>query len=429
LHGIAPRPQALAHRLRTVGFVELAWTCPFCSLLCDSFALAGVPEAPVLQGSACPRARAGLAAHAARDTPAAFIDGVTVPAADAQAEAAQRLAQWLQPLFGGLAVDVAGARALFRLAARTGAICDHADGEAQMHGLRALQDRGQFHTTLAEIRARADVVVCVGTPAVARYPEFFRRCGLDRPDTPCQRLVFLGVPPPAELPGTVPVQHLAGSGDLLADLQQLAALLGPAPCRDPGLVGLASALREARYAVLVWEAATLPRQGALALEMLQAVVATLNRSTRAASFALGGSEGAATVQQVFTWLSGLPLRTRFGPAGLEHEPLRFASERLLADASVDGLLWAWSLDPGRLPPATGVSRIVLGPPGMGLRLRQAGAVDHCVFLPVATPGLNAAGHFFRTDGAVVPLVAARDDGLPGLDAVVSRLLAHLEGPA
>jgi formylmethanofuran dehydrogenase subunit B len=135
------------------------------------------------------------------------------------------------------------------------------------------------------------------------------------------------------------------------------------------------------------------------------------------------------VQQAFTWLCGLPLRTRFGAAGLEHEPVRFATARLLQQHGADGLLWTWSFAPERLPPATPLPRIVLGPPGMAARLRAADAAQHCVFLPVATPGFNAPGHLFRSDGVVVPLVAARDDGLAGVDRTVARLLERLEGAA
>ena len=408
--------------------MDANWTCPFCSLHCDGFALERGPGGLLLNGSACPRARAGLAAHADPEAPSAWIDGVAVAAEDAEAEAARRLAQWRQPLFAGMGTDLAGARALFRLAARTGAVCDHADGEPLAQGLRALQDRGQFHTTLAEVRARADLVVCVGTRAIDRYPEFFRRCGMDSAGSACQRLVFLGAALPGDLPRHPRAQHIAGSGDLLGDLRQLAALVAAAPCREPDaqLASLALALRESRYAVLVWEAAALPAHGALAGEMLQRIVATLDRSTRAATFALGGSDGAGTVQQVFTWLSGLPLRSRVGSAAAGPEPLRFAAGRLLADGAVDGLLWTWSWSADRLPPSAALPRVVLGPAGMGARLREAAAARDCVFLPVATPGLNAGGHLFRTDGVVVPLVAARDDGLAGVDGVVTRLLARME---
>jgi formylmethanofuran dehydrogenase subunit B len=411
--------------------VDAHWTCPFCSLLCDSLALEGGPDTLLLNGSNCPRSRTALAAHVPRAAASALVDGQAAPLEEAIAAAGQRLASWRQPLFGGMGTDMAGARALFRLAARTGAICDHADGEELVHGLRALQDRGQFHTTLAEIRARADLVVCVGTQAVARYPEFFARCGFDRPDTPCARLVFLGVAPPAALPEHVKTEHVAGSDDLFLDLQQLAIAFGAAPARtgDPALAALAAALRAARYAVFVWEAATLPRHGALALEMLHRIVMALNRSTRAASFGLGGSDGAATVQQVFTWLSGLPLRTRVASPRLAHEPVRFAADRLLSDGAVDGLLWTWTFSPERLPPPGPLPRIVLGPAGMAPRLREQGAAADCVFVPVATPGLNAPGHLFRTDGLVVPLSAAREDGLPSLARVADGLFARLEAIA
>ena len=75
------------------------------------------------------------------------VDGQATTLDAALAAAAQLLAASRQPLFAGLGTDVAGARALYPLACATGAICDAAGGAALMHGLRALQDRGQFTTT------------------------------------------------------------------------------------------------------------------------------------------------------------------------------------------------------------------------------------------------------------------------------------------
>jgi len=408
---------------------EPAWTCPFCPLLCDDFALDAAGAVPALLGSDCPRAMAALRRHARQAAPAqARIDGQPASLDEAIAEAARRLAGWRQPLFGGLGTDIAGARALYRLAARTGAICDAADGDALMAGVRAQQDRGQYTATLAEVGARADLVVFVDTDAVSRFPEFLARCGFNGPGGPTPPLVFVGVPVPPGLPAAFKAQAVVASDDPFADLQQLAALVAAQRMRDahPALAALAGRLRSARYAVLVWEPASLPAHAALWAEALQRLVATLNRTTRAASVALGGGDGAASVNQVFTWLSGLPLRTRAGPDGLEHEPLRFGAARLLANGAVDGLLWIASFDPSRVPPPGGASRIVLGPPAMAERLPAAPAT---VFIPVATPGLNAPGHLFRTDGiVVVPLVAARDDGLAGVPEVVARL-AELVGGA
>ena len=54
----------------------------------------------------------------------------------------------------------------------------------------------------------------------------------------------------------------------------------------------------------------------------------------------------------------------------------------------------------------------------------------CVFIPVATPGLNAAGHLFRTDGpVVVPVFATRDDALNGVAKVLDGITRRLERSA
>src|SRR5687768_17515066 len=116
---------------------QVPWTCPFCPLLCDSFGVAlgppGMP--PRLTDSECARAHKALAAF--DGAPAAErpqVDGRDCDLDTALAAAASLLAASRQPLFGGLGTDVAGARALYALACRTGAICDPAGGPALMHG-------------------------------------------------------------------------------------------------------------------------------------------------------------------------------------------------------------------------------------------------------------------------------------------------------
>ena len=380
------------------------WTCPFCPLLCDTFGVeVGTPLK--LVGSDCPRARKALAnfdASAGAAQPRA--GGRDSDLDTAIGKAASLLAASRQPLFGGLGTDVAGARALYALACETGAICDPAQGTALMHGLRALQDRGGFSTTLAEVKTRADLVVCMTEEPAAHYPEFFRRIGV------------------GEREG-VAVETLPLHGDLFDTVALLAALVAgrvsKGDARVPtDLAALSARLQKARYAVLVYESGRLPAQGALIVEAIQRIVATLNRSTRAASLPLGGGDGASTVNQVFAWLSGLPLRSRAGPLGLEHEPLCFDAGRLLADGAVDTLLWVSSYGPESAPPAAGMPCIVLGHPGTALP-RDA---NELVFIPVSTPGIGSAGHLFRTDGSVLlPLRPVYDDGLPGVGEVVRRL--------
>jgi formylmethanofuran dehydrogenase subunit B len=386
------------------------WTCPFCALLCDDFGVAhGPPGMPLaLTGGACPRARSALAAFdgsAAGPLRHPRIDGCDGDLDGALDAAAAVLAASRQPLCGGLGVDVAGARALYARACETGAICDHAHGAALTQGLRAQQDRGGYMTTLMEVRTRADLIVCItGSPA-PRYPEFLRRCGVEAPED--VRVAMLP----------------ASGGDLFDTVVLLAALVaGRVPAngdRVPAeLAALAQRLRAARYAVLVFEPGRLPAHGALVIEGIQRIAASLNRSTRAAALALGGDDGAATVNQVFAWLSGLPLRSRAGPSGLEHEPLCFDAARLLADGAVDALLWVASFGTEPAPPRTDLPCIVLGHPRTAL---PQGAGER-IFIPVATPGIGAGGHLCRTDATVMlPLRALDDDGLPGVADVVRRL--------
>ncbi len=412
------------------------WTCPFCPLLCDSFQVNPEPSGArlALAGSGCGRALNALSRFGAQPSSArAQVNGLPVETDPAIAAAATLLARSHQPLFGGLGTDVAGARALYRLACETGAIADAANGTALMHGLRALQDRGAFTTTLAEVRTRADVIVCLTGAPTAQQPEFYRRCGVGEQGaegaTMARHVVVFGNPAAdaglaiADVPagsGKVTTESLPWHGDLFTTASVLAALVAGRTVRaaPAALLALAARLQAARYAVIVWEAAALPAHGALVVEAVNAIVGTLNLSTRAAALPLGGGDGAATVNQVFTWLGGLPLRSRLGPAGLEHEPLRFGAARLLAGGAVDALLWIASFGTEPAAPALDLPRVILAHPDSIPPAIQA----ESIFIPVATPGIGSAGHLFRNDGVVLmPLNAVYADSLPTVADVVGRL--------
>lgn len=414
-----------------------AWTCPFCALACDGF------RAPHAQGAgfewlgdACFRAAQALTGLGAGATSAPpEVDGLSTTPALALARAAQILAASRQPLFAGLGADVAGARALYPLACATGAICDAAAGNALMQSLRALQDRGQFTTTIAEVRERADVLVFVGPLPLDVAPLLAQRLGLLKPEAgaPARRVIAIGAAPAdaAELArwsaAGLHVQTVGDGEDLFNSARWLAGLLAPRPVAGapPPLQDLAATLQAARYAVLVGAPARLPAHGGLIIEAVQQVVNHLNRSTRAAALWVGGGQGAATSNQVFSWLSGLPLRSRAGPHGLEHEPLRFDTQRLLDDRAVDALLWVSCFDASSTPPPNGLPMIVLGPPALGPAVRRAGSV----FIPVGTPGISAAGHVFRTDGTVLlPLRPVHQPALPGVADVARDLLRLLNPP-
>ena len=395
------------------------WTCPFCALLCDDLH----PDAavPSLPAAACPLASDRLEAvrRAAVATPR--VDGQAASREQAIARAAALLGASRQPLIAGLAGDVAGVRAVFRLAAATGAICDAAGGEALTQGLRVQQDRGGFTATIAEVHERADLILFVGSWPAARAPRLLDRFTRQRAHRPA--VVALGVDP-----GASGVEVVLPSVALADSLPMLAALVAGRRLRQPNpeLQTLAERLHAARYAVLVWEPGQLGEHASLLIEQIVRLVVSLNRETRAAGFPLAASGGTATANQVFTWLGGLPLRSRISADGLHHEPVRYGTDRLLSARDADLLLWLNPL-PGEPPPATDLPRVVIGAPALATAL---GDESRTVFVPVAMPGVDHRGHLFRTDGVVLmPLHALRPASLPTFAEVVHGIADVVEGAA
>ena len=408
-----------------------AWTCPFCALLCDRFAIeATASDALKLVGSDCPRATRALGHFSAKPADVQpRVDDKPVSLDDAIAAAAGILENARQPLFGGLATDIAGARSLYTLANRCHAILDHANSAGLLPGLRTLQDRGLLQTTLAEVRNRADLMVVIGSQPARDYPEFYRRCGAGDPVSPLREVVFLGAAVDPAIHGApgVAAHGVAWAGDAYATLAMLNALCSSKRIdAPPALKALADRMLGAKYVVLVWEPGRLPgSQAALLVESINQLAKTINRSTRAGGLALAGNDGGLAVNQTLGWLSGLPVRTGVHASGLLHDPHRYAGDRLLADRAVDALLWVASFGPYNAPAAdktfAALPSVVVAHPAFAAR--AAGAR---VFIPVATPGIGASGHLFRLDGVViVPVHKVRDETLPTVANIVERIDARL----
>jgi len=408
-----------------------AWTCPFCALLCDDVSLQfDARGTPALVGGQCPRASAALARFDAAPAPSSSVDGQPVPLDQAIESAAGLLRRARLPLIGGLGGDVAGARAWMRLAEASGAICDAAHSAGQTAALRVLQDRGGYFTSLAEIRTHADLIVVVGSAPGERHPRLWQRIAPNELLEPRDiDIVLLGVAAADDerariaqaLPSATVAAH--ATADLHDEIAVLSALVAQRQVESASEAqrALAERLRGARYAVLLWEPGALPQPAELAIELLQRTISTLNLKTRAAGFSLGGSDGAASAQQVHAWQTGLPLRTRHGPLGLEHDPWRNGTDALLADGAIDALVWIASHGSEPAPPADWAGALVLiGHPSFA-PLAQGRAAPS-VFIPVATPGIDHGGHQFRAEFSVLmPLTAAREQHLPSVAEVVSLI--------
>jgi formylmethanofuran dehydrogenase subunit B len=421
------------------------WTCPFCPLLCDDISLDARGGQFAAPGTECPRLARSIARFGTADAACPpSIDARPTDLASALSRAAEILAHARQPLFASLATDVAGARALYGLAALSGAILDHLHGDTLAASTLALQDRGAFFTTLSEVRSRADQVVVVGCRPSERYPRFYERTLGAITRRVELSFVACEADPAANGLANVSIETALAHADLFDALAIWSALVEgkrvPALSREAGTSGLAqnlAALAErigtAHYTAVVYEPAALPGpHAALLIEALNRIVKAVNRTTRAGGLALSGDDGALTVNQTMTWLSGLPLRTHVpradapGRMSLDHDAYRYRTEALLAANEADALLWVASFGPEPLP--SGLSDdtpvIVLGHPALAqdLPVRKGPTV----FVPVATPGIDSGGHLFRIDATVVaPLKAARDAGLPTVASVATTLAGEL----
>lgn len=405
--------------------------CPFCAMACDDLTVARDRAGQLrVTANGCARARTLFALPA---LPAhCFIKGRAVPLDAALDAAAALLRNAVSPAVGGLAADTEGISAALALAERLGAVVDHAASDSLFHGLRSLQVTGAMTATFGELRNRADLFVLFGTEYDRHAPHLFDRIvhppsALFR-DAGAARGFLIG---PGDGPAPEGFERLTAdlvhAPAIAAALSQLVAGESPRGGRVGGiamedLVRVATALREAKFGVVGWIAATLdPAAGDIAIEAINRLVVTANAATRCAGLSLGGKGNALGANYVCAWQYGVPLRSRLGAGPPEHDPLRYRLKSLLAGGEIDALVWLSALN-GAEVPDTRTPMIVLARPGQPL------PYDPDVLIPVAIPGLDHAGSIHRGDGvAALPLRRLRPSppspaaALPTAAAVLTAL--------
>jgi formylmethanofuran dehydrogenase subunit B len=399
--------------------------------VCDDLAVDVAEAAITVRSTGCPLAATGFGGSAAGS---ARISGRPVALEEAIVEAARLLAAARQPLLGGLATDVDGARAAARLADRTGAVVDHMNAVAAMRNVLTMQDSGWITTTLSEIRNRADLLIVAGGDVVSRFPRFYERCIVNQEtmfgDARQCEVIFLGGTPPAGLslpgPSSTIRCDIARLGEGFGVLRALLAGRRLTATEAAGASmevwqQLAARMQAAKYGVIAWAVPDFDFPHAeLTVQALCEMVKDLNRTTRFAGLPLAGSEGDVTADSVLLWQTGFGTRTSFGQGQPDHDAQQYATSRQLESGEADLLLWISSFNASRTPPATATPTVVLGRPGMTFEREPA------VFIPVGTPGLDHAGHLFRTDRVVaLPLRRLRTTALPSVASVLAGIEAAL----
>ena len=178
-------------------------TNPFCGTLPDDLTVERTDKGLKVLKNACVKSVAGFERKLPPASPQ--IRGKDVDLAKAIQEAAKLIGKAALPLYGGLATDVGGMRAVMALADRSGGIVDHALSEAQYRNFKILQTTGWVMSTLTETRNRADLIIIAGSDIHKLHPRFFDRI-VSPPDSmfdveaPKRTVVFIGKGSTAPVP-------------------------------------------------------------------------------------------------------------------------------------------------------------------------------------------------------------------------------------
>ena len=409
--------------------------CPFCGILCDDLEIARATGKLKVVKNGCPKAIEGFERALPAASPQVNGKDVTLPEAIAAATALIQKAKL--PLYGGLATDVEGMRAIMALADRTGGVLDHVLSEGQYRNFKVLQSTGWVMSTLTEVRNRADLIIVAGSDVHTLHPRFFERvvCNAETMFEPQLKrtVVFIGKG----------LDSSAVKGPLIGEvltldcpLDQVGEVVSALRARLKGVPlaastianvpmtaidDLAARCHKAAYGVVVWAPPSLNFPNAdLTVQVICDMVRELNVTQRFAGLSLGGNEGAVTAGAVSSWQSGYPLRVSYANGKPEHDATHNSLNRMLAAGEGDLLVWTASFTPGIGVPKTSLPTIVLGTPGIET------AQPPAVFIPIGTPGVDHVGRLVRCDNVVsLPLRNLGRAPLPSAAHVLESIEAAL----
>ncbi|CAA2139784.1 Formyltransferase/hydrolase complex Fhc subunit B [Hyphomicrobium sp. ghe19] len=410
--------------------------CPFCGILCDDLEIGPSSEGLKVLKNGCVKSVAGFERKLAEPSPQ--VDGKDVSLDEAIAAAARLIRESRLPIFGGLATDVEGVRAIMALAEKGGGVVDHALSDAQYRNFKVLQTSGWVMTTLTEARNRADLFIIAGSDVHKLHPRFFERivcneASMFSDNPPKRTVVFLGEGlDQSAVKGkrigevlTLPVKpdRIGEIFDAMRAQNKGATITGDNIGGLPRATveDLLERCKAASYGVVVWAPPSLSFANAdLTVQAVSEFVKDINLTSRFAGLALGGNEGAVSAGAVCGWQSGFPLRVSFASGKPDYDSERYAMSRMLYAKESDLLLWLASLTPDLSPPDTDIPMILLGTPSI------KPARTPKVYIPVGTPGVDHAGIMVRVDNVVsLPLRKLRQSTLPRAADVLEKIEAAL----
>ncbi|MEO3998335.1 tungsten formylmethanofuran dehydrogenase [Mesorhizobium sp. CAU 1732] len=322
--------------------------------------------------------------------------------------------------------DIHGTRAAIALAERVGASYDHVDGVGLARETALLTDKGGMFVAPGEVRRRADLVVIVG-----ELPELHRGLVTDLAGTVpdlaagnAREFFLIGdrgtrAPPLGGRKATRLSCGKAGIGGTLAALRALCAGRHvAAPVSN--FARFQSALAGASFPVFVFSGHS---SDGLALEMLQGLIADLNRTSRASGLHLPASESGWGSTLASTWMTGFPLRTSFARGFPEFDPWRFDGARQIAAGEADFHLWI-SANGNRSPESRNGATLV----ALAKTARPIAGAEVTVAIGKAGIDHDAVSYASGT-GTLAFVSADQASQLPPASAILRSIAKHIPAGA
>ncbi len=323
--------------------------------------------------------------------------------------------------------DIHGTRAAIALAERVGAAYDHVDGAALSRETALFTDRGAMTVAPGEVRRRADVVAIVGElPSV--HHDLVAELAGTVPDLSAKnaRELFLiggeGTKVSSFLGSRKATLLSCGTAGLGATLAALRAQCAGRRVSSPvsNFDSFARALGAARFPVFLFSG-----YGAdtLALEMLQGLVADLNRKSRASALHLPASENGWGGALASTWMTGFAPRTGFARGFPEYDPWRFDVARMIAAGEADLHLRISTMPAGPPPKKNGPALIALAKTAEPV-------VGAAVTIAIGEAGVDHEAVVFSSRTGTLAAVEARGASeLPSAATVIRAIAEYVPAGA
>jgi formylmethanofuran dehydrogenase subunit B len=323
--------------------------------------------------------------------------------------------------------DIHGTRAAIALAERVGASYDHADGVGLANETALFTDRGGMFVAPGEVRRRADVVAIVGElPEI--HHGFVAELAETVPDLTAsnsREFFLVGNGKAPALPangGRKPIRLSCGKIGLGGTLAALRALCAGRQVSKPvsNFGRFQSALADAKFPVFLFSGYS---ADALALEMLQGLIADLNRKSRASALHLTSNESGWGSTLASTWMTGFPLRTSFSRGFPEFDPWRFDTARQIAEGEADFHLWI-SADAKKPPENPDGVRLV----ALTRTARPVAGAEVTFAVGKAGVDHDAVSYSART-GSLISVSAEQESQLPSAAAIIRSIAEHIPAGA